>query len=121
MFQTLLASTLLAMSTSAAVMTPEALPTWKVTGFNAGCARRGCTYEFTVSAPASGAIPAFSAKCSGEENRSLTTYFVPCNVNDSGKGNRGVGAKYLPREDINNGTLKAIVVTFAYTDISEGT
>lgn len=120
MFNSLIASTLLAMSASAAVLAPAPLPTWQVKGFNAGCARRGCTYEFTVSGPASGPIPAFSAKCSGDQSRSTTTYFTPCNVNKGGKGNIGVGAKYRALDNINTGNFNQIVVTFAYTDISSG-
>ncbi|KAE9961169.1 hypothetical protein BLS_003518 [Venturia inaequalis] len=120
MLNSLLTSTLLATSAlSAVVSAQQGLPKWKVTNFNGACARQGCTYDFTISSPPSGSIPSFSAKCSGEEKRAeLKTYFKPCNVNDGGLGNRGVGAKYMARESIDVGTYSALIVTFAYTDLS---
>jgi hypothetical protein len=94
--------------------------TWLVTNWGAGCAHRGCFYDFIITAPASRSIPAFSAYCSGDEE-TANGFFRPCGVNDSGLGNRGVAAKFIPRKNPNIGSpLSYFAVSFAYTDISTG-
>jgi hypothetical protein len=122
MLNPLLASALLAMSSSGAIAASNASSwTWNVVNWGAGCAHRGCFYDFNIKAPANGDIPAFSAYCSGDEDRSkIQTFFKPCGVNDNGLGNRGVAAKFVPRDDINYGNIKQIAVSFSYTDISSG-
>lgn len=121
MSKPLLVSILLALYSHGVASTSESSAwSWNIVNWSAGCARRGCFYDFNITAPANGLNPAFSAHCSGDEDRTNQTFFRPCGVNDDGLGNRGVGAKFLPRDDINYGTLEAIAVTFAYTDISSG-
>ena len=121
MFNPLLASLVLAMFTLGAVaVSGNSSWTWSVVNWGAGCARRGCFYDFNITVPANGAAPAVSAYCSGDEDRTNQTYFKPCGVNDNGLGNRGVSAKFVPRDDPNYGTINQIAVAFAYTDISSG-
>ncbi|TID25903.1 putative amino-acid permease [Venturia nashicola] len=121
MLKSLLAPTLLAVFTSAAVMVPEPPPNWQVKNFNGLCARSGCSYDFDVSGPARGSIPSFMAHCSGEEKRTLQTFFAPCNVKAGGSGNIGVSAKYLPRKDVNTGIIDTIAVSLAFNDLATGT
>jgi hypothetical protein len=94
--------------------------TWFVTHWGAGCVRRGCFYDFNITAPAYGSIPAFSAYCTGDEENA-NGFFRPCGINDDGLGNRGVAAKFIPRENPNYGSpLNYFAVSFAFTDISTG-
>ena len=43
---------------------------WAITGWNAGCARQGCFYDFNITAAANATAdpqqPAFAAYCSGD-------------------------------------------------------
>jgi hypothetical protein len=94
---------------------------WNIVNWEAGCARRGCFYDFNITALVDGLNPAFSAHCSGDEDRTNQTFFRLCGVNEDGLGNRGVAAKFLPRDDINYGAIKAIAVIFTYTDVSSKT
>lgn len=93
---------------------------WNIVNWEAGCARSGCYYNFNVTGPADGEIPSFGAYCNGYEYRTNETFFQPCGVYDSGLGNRGVSAKFVPRSDLNNGRLEKIAVSFAYTDVATG-
>lgn len=49
---------------------------WNVTGWNAGCARAGCTYNFNVTGHQDGVYPGFLAYCSGTD----VGYFESCDI-----------------------------------------
>ncbi|KAE9970427.1 hypothetical protein BLS_001858 [Venturia inaequalis] len=97
-----------------------AVADWHIINWEAGCARSGCFYIFNVTGPASedGKIPSFGASCNAYEYRKPQA-FTPCGINDSGAGNRGVSAKFVPRVEP-NGILEKVAVSFAFTDLKTG-
>lgn len=110
----------LSLTSAVLAMSSVAAADWSIVNWEAGCVRQGCFYDFNVTAPANGDIPSFAARCTGDEDRTNVTYFKPCGVYDSGLGNRGVGAKFVPRVDQDYDPIKQIAVTFQYTNITSG-
>ena len=59
--------------------------TWSVSGWSAGCARRGCYYDFNITLPEYNELPELNAYCSGIENVELPNYgvdFRACKLRD---------------------------------------
>lgn len=102
-----------------ATLSSVAVADWNIINWGAGCARRGCYYDFNVTGPADGVIPSFGARCHGDEEHTSETFFKPCGVYDAGLGNRGVSAKFVPRPDP-NGNIKQIAVSFEYLNLTSG-
>lgn len=92
--------------------------TWAVSGWNAGCARHGCSYDFNVTVPANPTLPSVplnssvKAYCSGYET---DNHFTLCTILTGGEldPHKAVAAKFLPR-DTNATDLgpKKIAVSF---------
>ncbi|KAJ8128880.1 hypothetical protein O1611_g4752 [Lasiodiplodia mahajangana] len=91
---------------------------WAVTGWNAGCARAGCYYDFNITGAANltsrPPTPAFKAYCSGDGEGSP---YRLCSRLDDEDTDAIVVAKLLPSK-ITNGTRPAIIqVSLKYTDL----
>ncbi|KAH7128645.1 hypothetical protein B0J11DRAFT_578828 [Dendryphion nanum] len=88
---------------------------WHVTGWHAGCARSGCSYNFNVTIPTiENKILGVKAYCSGAEvidgvNLDLNTY-RNCQILEG--VNNGVSAKFGPRKDFQSGGPEKIFVSF---------
>ncbi|KAI1156926.1 hypothetical protein F4825DRAFT_140447 [Nemania diffusa] len=110
-----------ASSASAAVMrvsTESMVYDWAVTGWNAGCARAGCYYDFNVTGAANltsmPPTPAFKAYCSGDGEGSP---YRLCTRLDDEDTDAIVVAKLLPSTIINNTRAAMIQVSLKYTDL----
>ncbi|KAI0134685.1 hypothetical protein BJ170DRAFT_591646 [Xylariales sp. AK1849] len=118
--------TTLAMAVSAfpAAMKVEAVEgyDWEVTGWNAGCARAGCSYDFNVSGVATDnapARPAFLAYCYGFGEGSP---YQVCDLLDDASVDRQVVAKLLPATKSNvSDYITHIQVSLQYTDLETPT
>ncbi|KAJ8121190.1 hypothetical protein ONZ43_g2293 [Nemania bipapillata] len=117
----LLAALVGASSVSAAVMRISAESMeydWEVTGWNAGCARAGCYYDFNVTGAANltsrPPTPAFKAYCAGDGEGSP---YRLCTRLDEEDTDAVVVAKLLP-STVDNGTrIATIQVSLKYTDL----
>ena len=90
---------------------------WDVTGWEAGCARSGCFYNFNVTGKKDGDFPKFLAYCSGED----VGYFKQCNILE------GVTSKIVPSvaAELNQHSTEpdgvaAMAVSLAFLDAESG-
>ncbi|KAI1171407.1 hypothetical protein F4777DRAFT_582974 [Nemania sp. FL0916] len=116
-----------ASSASAAVMRIAADTmeyNWDVTGWNAGCARSGCYYDFNITGAANltskPPTPAFKAYCAGDGEGSP---YRLCDRLDKEDTDAIVVAKLLPgSSNSTNGTRPATIqVSLRYTDLYSST
>ena len=84
---------------------------WNVTGWNAGCARAGCTYNFNVSGTIDNIYPGFKAYCNGDD----TGYYKDCEILEgvSTSGTPFVAASLRP--NFGNG-IATMSVSLSFTD-----
>ncbi|QDS71319.1 hypothetical protein FKW77_001904 [Venturia effusa] len=121
MVKTLFAAIALALASSMASATDTVPDAWYIVNWEAGCARRGCFYRFNLTSPAYEEVPGFLANCDGDEERiNPKTVFKRCSILDKGTANRGVYAKFVPRDDPNAIGLKQIELLYSYTDTDNG-
>ncbi|KAI1194800.1 hypothetical protein F5X97DRAFT_263953 [Nemania serpens] len=114
-----------ASSASAAVMRilAESIQyNWAVTGWNAGCARAGCFYDFNITGVGNltsrPPTPGFKAYCSGEGEGSP---YRLCDRLDSEDTDAIVVAKLLPSSILNGTRPATIQVSLKYTDLDTPT
>jgi len=92
---------------------------WHVEGWEGGCSRQGCYYNFNVTVPTvEGEIAGVKAYCNGYEQGydnsfTIPSVYAPCRLLDG--VNNGVAAKLSLREHDGNGFgPKEIIVSFLY-------
>ncbi|RYP05386.1 hypothetical protein DL765_009850 [Monosporascus sp. GIB2] len=96
---------------------------WEVTGWSAGCSRRGCYYNFNITAEANTTSypqrPAFSAYCHGYGEGAP---YELCQLLMEPEVPLGVEAKLLPADRSPNETTKAnIQVSVQHIDLESPT
>ncbi|KAI1355144.1 hypothetical protein F5Y01DRAFT_270924 [Xylaria sp. FL0043] len=112
-------------SVSAAVMriAAESMEyNWAVTGWSAGCAKSGCSYDFNITGAENltqyPKTPAFKAYCAGFGEGSP---YRLCDRLDDGKTDAIVVAKLLPSNTTNGTRHAKIQVSLKYTDLDSPT
>ena len=97
---------------------------WHVEGWEAGCGRSGCSYNFNITVPTvEGEIAGVKASCRGSEqgyeNRfTIPSTYEPCRLLEG--TNNGVAAKFSLREHDGQGFgPKEIIVSFLYAGYEE--
>jgi hypothetical protein len=88
---------------------------WHVSGWEAGCTRSGCYYNFNVTVPrVEGKIAGVKAYCRGDENGWYRkgNWYETCRLLEG--TNNGVAAKLSERESDVDGSPKEILISFEY-------
>jgi hypothetical protein len=85
--------------------------TWHVSGWEGGCARSGCYYNFNVPS-VDGIIGGVKAYCTGRENGWYRkgNWYEPCQILEG--ANNGVAAKFSERTSDTDGSPDEIWLSF---------